>query len=84
MSMIPNSDMRSRLVYMHSRDPNGNLRQRDHLNRLPLVINPEDEGEVAKVFNSGGAGMFAKPQDYCSELLHWRSFECLFFFLLEC
>ncbi|KAH8714589.1 beta-lactamase/transpeptidase-like protein [Ilyonectria robusta] len=68
MSMIPNKDMRSRLAYMHSRDPDGTLRPRDHLLRQPLVVDPDDESETARVFNSGGAGMFAKPQDYCKVL----------------
>ncbi|KAH7120250.1 beta-lactamase/transpeptidase-like protein [Dactylonectria estremocensis] len=68
MSMIPNKDMRSRLAHMHSRDPDGKLRVRDHLLRQPLVVDPDDEAEKARVFNSGGAGMFAKPQDYAKVL----------------
>ncbi|KAF4978143.1 hypothetical protein FZEAL_5441 [Fusarium zealandicum] len=68
MSMIPNQDMRARLAYMNARDADGTLRPRDHIQRLPLVINPDDKAEVASVFNSGGAGMFAKPQDYCKVL----------------
>lgn len=67
MSMIPNYDMRRRLAYMNSRSPDGAMRARDHLLRAPLVVDPENEAEVARVFNSGGAGMFAKPQEYCSE-----------------
>lgn len=68
MSMIPNSDMRSRVAYMHQRDADGTLRPRDHLLRVPLVIDPENRAEVGAVFNSGGAGMFARPQDYCKVL----------------
>lgn len=68
MSMLPNKDMRNRLAYMHSRDADGNIRPRDHLLRLPLMINLDNESERRLVFNSGGAGMFAKPQDYCSKL----------------
>ncbi|KAF5010141.1 hypothetical protein FDECE_3687 [Fusarium decemcellulare] len=68
MSMIPDRGMRSRLAYMNARDPDGKLRPRDHLLRLPLVVNPDDKAETASVFNSGGAGMFAKPQDYCKVL----------------
>jgi CubicO group peptidase (beta-lactamase class C family) len=66
MSMIPNRDMRSRLAYMNFRDAEGRLRGRDHLLRLPLVVDPDDEEEVKRVFNSGGAGMFARVGDYCS------------------
>lgn len=65
--MIPNHDMRQRLAYMNCRDPDGTLRSRDHLLRAPLVVDLEDDAEVARVFNSGGAGIFAKPQEYCSE-----------------
>ncbi|KAL3473039.1 beta-lactamase/transpeptidase-like protein [Aspergillus californicus] len=65
MSMIPSHDMRRRLAYMHHRSPDGSLRARDHLLRAPLVVDPDNEAEVARIFNSGGAGMFAKPQDYC-------------------
>ncbi|QYT03301.1 Beta-lactamase class C [Trichoderma simmonsii] len=68
MSMIPDKDMRNRLAYMHSRDADGKIRPRDHLNRIPLVVNPDDESETRRVFNSGGAGMFAKPQEYCKVL----------------
>ncbi|KAM0325322.1 hypothetical protein ACHAQA_007307 [Verticillium albo-atrum] len=64
MSMIPNEEMRSKLAYMHARDHDGTLRPRDHLQRRPLLVDLSKEDEVASVFNSGGAGMFAKPQEY--------------------
>jgi CubicO group peptidase (beta-lactamase class C family) len=66
MSMIPSHDMRQRLVYMNQRSPDGTLRARDHILRAPLVVDPDNDAEVARVFNSGGGGMFAKPQEYCS------------------
>lgn len=69
MSMIPTPEMRSKLVYMHARDERGNLTTREHLLRLPLTIDPGDKAAEAAVFNSGGAGMFAKPQEYCSKCL---------------
>ncbi|KAL4816678.1 beta-lactamase/transpeptidase-like protein [Aspergillus spinulosporus] len=65
MSMIPTEEMRSRLAYMNHRDHNGTLRPRDHLLRTPLVVDLGNPAEVKRVFNSGGAGMFAKPQEYC-------------------
>ncbi|KAM5342771.1 hypothetical protein ACJ41O_013737 [Fusarium nematophilum] len=68
MSMIPSKDMRSKLAYMHARELDCTLRPRDHLLRQPLVVDPDNKSEVASVFNSGGAGMFAKPQDYCKVL----------------
>lgn len=64
-SMIPTQEMRSKIAYMHAREKDGTLRPRDHLQRIPLVINPNDKAQVASVFNSGGAGMYAKPQEYC-------------------
>lgn len=70
MNMIPNREMRERLAYMHYRDKDGVLSPRDHLLRLPLVVDPDDESEVARVFNSGGAGMFAKPQEYARKSIN--------------
>jgi CubicO group peptidase (beta-lactamase class C family) len=67
MTMFPGQDMRNRLAYMHTRDPDGTIRPRDHLLRIPLVVNPDNVAETRLVFNSGGAGMFAKPQEYCSK-----------------
>ena len=66
MSMIPDHGMRSRMAFMHARDADGTLRPRDHLLRVPLVVDLDNSAEVAGVFNSGGAGMFARPQEYCS------------------
>ncbi|POR34418.1 Acyltransferase LovD [Tolypocladium paradoxum] len=63
-SMMPTSQMRSKLVYMHARDAKGNLTTREHLLRAPLTIDPSKAAE-ATVCYSGGAGMFAKPQEYC-------------------
>ncbi|KAH6985346.1 beta-lactamase/transpeptidase-like protein [Ilyonectria destructans] len=68
MSTIPSKNMRARLAYMHSRDPDGAWRPRDHLLRQPLVVNPDDASETSRVFNNVGAGMFAKPQEYCKVL----------------
>ncbi|KAL4748988.1 hypothetical protein BDW72DRAFT_179067 [Aspergillus terricola var. indicus] len=65
MSMIPTEEMRSRLAYMNQRDHDGTLRPRDHLLRAPLLVDLGNPAEMKRVFNSGGAGMFAKPQEYC-------------------
>ncbi|KAL5338947.1 beta-lactamase/transpeptidase-like protein [Aspergillus crustosus] len=64
MSMIPSHELRSKLAYMHHRETDGTLRTRDHLLRAPLVVDLGNEAEVSRIFNSGGAGMFAKPHDY--------------------
>lgn len=73
MSMVPRQQMRERLAYMHMREKDGVLRPRDHLLRQPLDVDLKDESEIARVFNSGGAGMFAKPLEYartyCSKVL---------------
>ncbi|KAM9882572.1 beta-lactamase [Verticillium dahliae] len=68
ISMFPNEDMRAKLAHMHARDPDGTLRPRDHLLRRPLVVDLDNEKEIASVFNSGGAGLFAKPQEYTKVL----------------
>lgn len=67
MSMIPTKDMRSKLAHMNQREKDGKLRSRDHLQRLPTVVDLEDKDAVGKIFNSGGAGMYAKPQEYASK-----------------
>jgi len=65
--MIPSKDMRNRLAFMHTKSADGKLAPRDHVLQAPLVIDPDNKSDVAQIFNSGGAGMFAKPQDYCSK-----------------
>ena len=67
MSMLPTKSMRDRLAFMHSRDNQGTIRPRDHLLRAPLVVDIDDPAQTDTIFNSGGAGMFAKPQEYCSK-----------------
>jgi CubicO group peptidase (beta-lactamase class C family) len=65
MSMLPGKEMRAKLAHMHQRDADGALRTRDHLQRLPLVT--DNASEIASTFHSGGAGMFAQPQEYGSK-----------------
>jgi hypothetical protein len=55
--------MKSKLAYMHQRNPDGSIIGRDHLLRRALVV--ETAEEVSSCFNSGGAGCYAQPQDYC-------------------
>lgn len=68
MNMIPTAEMRAKLAYCHFRQPDGVLRHRNHLQRAPLVVDLNSKEDVAAIFNSGGAGMFAKPQEYTKVL----------------
>jgi len=63
ISMLPNEDMKSQLAHMNARAPDGTLREREHLLRRPLIVEGD---EIAKTYNSAGAGCFAKPLEYCS------------------
>ncbi|KAJ0165676.1 Acyltransferase LovD [Colletotrichum tanaceti] len=63
VNMIPTPWMKAQLAYMHHRRPDGKLVTRDHLLHRPLMVQSEEE--VRGCFNSGGAGLFAKPQEYC-------------------
>ncbi|KAK9452461.1 beta-lactamase/transpeptidase-like protein [Dipodascopsis uninucleata] len=62
ISMFPTEDMKSNLADMNYRDPNGQLHYNDHILRRPLIV--ETEEEKKSCVNSGGAGCFAKPQEY--------------------
>lgn len=67
MSLIPSKEMQSRLAHMHARGKDGTLQARDHLLQALLAIDPDDEVQTRQVFNSGGGGMFANPQEYSSK-----------------
>ncbi|KAJ5099440.1 beta-lactamase/transpeptidase-like protein [Penicillium argentinense] len=67
MSMIPSHEVRKKLTFMNNRGPDGTLGPRDHSLRAPLIVDLDNEADVGRIFNSGGAGIFAKPQEYCSE-----------------
>lgn len=61
--MHPTTEMREKLVYMNYRRPDGTMIHRDHLLRRPLI----DGLKESDFFHSGGAGCYAKPQDYARE-----------------
>ena len=64
MSCFPTRVMRENLVSMSQRDKDGSARDSDHLQRRAIFL--ADEPDVSKkVFNSGGAGLFGKPVEYC-------------------
>jgi hypothetical protein len=63
--MFPSPEMKAKLAYMNARAVDGQLHPRDHLLPRPLVVeSPED---TATCTNSGGAGAFAVPREYCRE-----------------
>ncbi|TVY35577.1 Acyltransferase [Lachnellula subtilissima] len=66
ISMFPSADMKAKLAHMNFRNPDGKLSAFDHLQRRPLIVETEDQ--VKSCFNSGGAGCFAKPQEYAQIL----------------
>ncbi|KAL1961722.1 hypothetical protein VTN77DRAFT_1122 [Rasamsonia byssochlamydoides] len=66
ISFIPTESMKKNLAYMNQRAPNGQLSLRDHLLHRALIVNTAEE--VKGYFNSGGAGCFGKPQEYCKIL----------------
>jgi len=66
ISMFPTQSMKDKLAHMHIRDPDGKISRYDHILRRPLIVNTEEQ--VKDCFNSGGAGCFAKPQEYCQIL----------------
>lgn len=66
ISMFPLASMKEKLAYMNQRDAHGQLSGRDHLLRRPLIAQTSDD--IKTCFNSGGAGCFAKPQEYCRML----------------
>lgn len=61
--MIPNKSLVERLSYMNQRSPDGQLSVRGHPLHRPLSVATKDD--IDGCFNSGGAGCFATPQDYC-------------------
>ncbi|KAM4065839.1 beta-lactamase [Hirsutella rhossiliensis] len=63
VNMLPTQSMKDKLAYMHQRSPDGSLAARDHLLRRPLVVQSREQRDA--MFQSGGAGIFAKPQEYC-------------------
>ncbi|KAH8702249.1 beta-lactamase family protein [Talaromyces proteolyticus] len=63
ISFSPNSDMKSRLAYMHQRESSGTLRLSDHLYRAPLLQG--STAEATEGFCMGGCGCFGTITEYC-------------------
>ncbi|KAI9733618.1 MAG: hypothetical protein M1834_003220 [Cirrosporium novae-zelandiae] len=66
ISMLPTKSMKANLAHMNARDSDGKLSRHDHLLRRPLIV--ESKEDIASCFNSGGAGAFANPREYCQIL----------------
>ncbi|GIK00368.1 hypothetical protein Aspvir_004391 [Aspergillus viridinutans] len=67
ISMFAPASMKEKLIHMNQRDPQGHISGREHLFRRPLTVQTSED--IKTCFNSGGAGCFAKPQEYCHRLL---------------
>ncbi|KAF2658489.1 beta-lactamase/transpeptidase-like protein [Lophiostoma macrostomum CBS 122681] len=65
-TMFPTKEMRANLAYMHARDGEGNLQERDHLYKAPFFADTPEKQKAA--FQSGGAGLYAKPKEYAKIL----------------
>lgn len=63
ISFFPTADMKSKLVHMSQRATDGTLKSREHLLRMPLIIEP-GSSEQRSILNSGGGGCFAPPREY--------------------
>lgn len=62
-TMFPPSSAQSNLAEIHYRAPeSGELRVRDHIYGHPLKQDSADKQDAS--FQSGGAGLFAKPKEY--------------------
>ncbi|RMZ82559.1 hypothetical protein DV738_g1458, partial [Chaetothyriales sp. CBS 135597] len=66
ISLFPSAEMKANLAYMNQRSPDGQLQARDHLLHRPLVV--ESQQDIETCVNSGGAGAFAQPREYCQIL----------------
>ena len=62
ISLFPNKQMKDQLAFMHQRSDSGGIHGRDHILRRPLIAEKDD---ISHVYNSAGAGGFARPLDYC-------------------
>ena len=62
ISLFPNKQMKEQLAHMHQKSNGDVIYGRDHLLRRPLVV---EKNDIPQIFNSAGAGAFARPSDYC-------------------
>lgn len=62
VTFYPTDETRARLAYLHRRDPDGNLAQRDHLYAKPLRVKEGSQRE--EIFCAGGHGLFGPPAEF--------------------
>lgn len=66
VNMFPTDEMKKELATMHQRWPGSQgIEERDHILREPLIATHHNRKEL---FQSGGAGAFAKPREYVQVL----------------
>lgn len=63
VSMFPTAEMLKNLAYFHFKHHDGTVTEQDHTLRRSLMARTPEER--ARIFNSGGAGIFARPVEYC-------------------
>ena len=63
ISMFPTESMKANLAHFQFRNADGTLSLYDHVNRRPLIVTSGAEKKTC--LNSGGAGCFANPREYC-------------------
>jgi CubicO group peptidase (beta-lactamase class C family) len=62
VSMFPTQDAQKNLAHMHQRNGEGKLSEREHLYSRALSQSTKEAQD--KFFQSGGAGLWAKPKEY--------------------
>lgn len=65
MGFLPTQQMREGLVHANQVQVDGSIQEIDHPARRAIFMADEPDAKD-KIFQSGGAGLFAKPKDYCS------------------
>ncbi|KIM95494.1 hypothetical protein OIDMADRAFT_34238 [Oidiodendron maius Zn] len=65
-TFFPTEEQKSRLVHMSQRAPDGSITDgsitgREHVFRLPLVVNSEEQENI---FYSGGCGCYGEPKEF--------------------
>ncbi|KAF3491175.1 beta-lactamase [Arthroderma uncinatum] len=69
ISLLPSDEMRSKLVTMHRRHPDGTLRPMDYnLLKAVSTLSTRTNEEREQFFQGGGAGAFGTMRDYSSIL----------------
>lgn len=67
INMFPTPAMKVNLAHMNCRQKDGKLARYDHIQRRPLIV--ESKEDIKNTLNSGGAGCFAKPQEYARKFI---------------